>query len=85
MVKVLLENAVYYLDAAVLDIHKPEHRCRLAILRTQILSLARDIDEDRGDMGCMVGRGHRHEPSTLNDLAPLDTDLAERLEHTTLP
>ena len=85
MGNVLLENAVYYLDTAVLDIHKPEHRCRLAILRAQILSLARDIDEDQGDMGCMVGRGHRHEPSTLNDLAPLDTDLVERLETTTLP
>jgi hypothetical protein len=43
MGNVLLENAVYYLDTAVLDIHKPEHQCRLAILRAQILSLARDI------------------------------------------
>ena len=85
MGKVLLENAVYYLDAAALDIHKPEHQCRLAIMRAQILSLARDIAEDQEAMGCMVGRGHRHEPSTLNDLAPHDTDLAERLEHTTLP
>jgi hypothetical protein len=84
MGNILLENAVYYLDAAVLDIHKPEHRCRLAILRAQILSLARDIAEDQEAMGCMIGRGHRHEPSTLNDLAPLDTDLAERLEYTTL-
>ena len=81
----LLENAVYYLDTAVLDIHKPEHQCRLAILRAQILSLARDIAEDQEAMECMVGRGQRHEPSTLNDLAPLDTDPAERLEHTTLP
>ncbi len=84
MGKVLLENAAYYLDAAALDIHKPEHRCRLAILRAQILSLARDIAEDQEGLGCRVVRGHRHEPSTLNDLAPLDTDLAERLEHTTL-
>ncbi len=80
----LLKNAVYYLDTAVLDIQKPEHRCRLAILRAQILSLARDIADDQEGMGCMVGRGQRHEPSTLNDLAPSDTDLAERLEHTTL-
>ena len=85
MGKVLLENAVHYLDAAALDIHKPEHQCRLAILRAQILSLARDIADDQEAMDCMVGRGHRHEPSTLNDLAPLDTDLAERLETTTLP
>ena len=85
MGNVLLENAVYYLDMAVLDIHKPEHQCRLAILRAQILSLARDIAEDQEGMGCRVGRGHRHEPPTLNDLAPLDTDLAERLETTTLP
>ena len=81
----LLENAVYYLDTAVLDIRKPEHQCRLAILRAQILSLARDIAEDQEGMGCMVSQGHWHEPSTLNDLAPHDTDLAERLEHTTLP
>ena len=81
----LVENAVYYLDAAVLDIHKPEHRCRLAILRAQILSLARDITENQEGMGCMVGRGQRPDPPTLNDLALLDTDLAERLEYTTLP
>jgi hypothetical protein len=85
MGNILLENAVYYLDTAVLDIHKPEHRCRLAILRAQILSLARDIAEDREGMGCRVGRGHRHEAPTLNDLAPLNTDLAERLETTMLP
>jgi hypothetical protein len=85
MGNILLENAVYYLDTAALDIDKPEHRCRLAILRAQILSLARDIADDQEGMGCMVGRGHRHEPPTLNDLAPLDTDLAERLETTTLP
>ena len=85
MGNILLENAVYYLDNAVLDIHKPEQRCRRAILRAQILSLARDIAEDREGMGCRVGRGHRHEPPTLNDLAPLDTDLAERLEYTKLP
>ena len=85
MGNILLENAVYYLDTAVLDIRKPEHRCRLAILRAQILSLARDIAEDQEGMGCTVGRVHRHEPPTLNDLAPLDTDLAKRLEYTTLP
>ena len=85
MGNVLLENAVYYLDAAVLNIHKPEHQCRLAILRAQILSLARDIAKDQEGMGCTVGRGHQHEPPTLNDLAFLDTDLAERLEYTTLP
>jgi hypothetical protein len=59
MGNILLENAVYYLDAAVLDIHKPEHQCRLAILRAQLLSLARDIAEDQEGMGCRVGRGHR--------------------------
>ncbi len=85
MGKVLLENAVHYLDAAALDIHKPEHQCRLAILRAQILSLARDIAENQEGMGCMVGRGQRPDPPTLNDLALLDTDLAERLEYTTLP
>ena len=85
MGKVLLENAAYYLDAAALDIHKPEHRCRLAILRAQILCLARDIAENQEGMGCMVGRGQRPDPPTLNDLALLDRDLAERLEHTTLP
>jgi len=85
MGNILLENAVYYLDAAVPDIHKPEHQCRLAILRAQILSLARDIAKDQEGMGCMVGRGHRHEPPTLNDLAFSDTDPAERLETTTLP
>jgi hypothetical protein len=85
MGNVLLENAVYYLDSAVRDIHKPEHQCRLAILRAQLLSLARDIVEDQEGTGCIVGRGHRHELPTLNDLALLDTDLAERLETTTLP
>jgi hypothetical protein len=54
-------------------------------LRAQILSLARDIAADQEGMGCNVGRGHRHEPPTLNDLAPLNTDLAERLEYTKLP
>jgi hypothetical protein len=85
MGNILLENAVYYLDTAVLDIHKPEHQCRLAILRAQILSLAKDIAEDQEAMGCRVGQGHRHEAPTLNDLAPLNTDLAERLEYTTQP
>ena len=85
MGKILLENAVYYLDTAVVDIHNPEHRCRLAILRAQILSLARDIAKDQEGMGCMVGRGQRPDSPTLNDLALLDRDLAERLEHTTLP
>ena len=51
MGNILLENAIYYLDTAALDIHKPEHRCRLAILRAQILSLARDIAEDQEGMG----------------------------------
>jgi hypothetical protein len=84
MGNILLENAVYYLDTAVLNIHKPEHQRRLAILRAQILSLARDIAKGQESMGRVTGGGQRHEPSTLNDLAPLDTDLAERLEHTTL-
>ena len=68
MDRLLLKDAVYYLDTAVLDIHKPEHRCRLATLRAQLLTLARDIATDRKGVDHTAGGRLQHEPQTLHDL-----------------
>lgn len=92
---ILLNDAVCYLDTAGEAVHRPEHKLRLAILRAQLLCLARDVEDHQKNVERITANGTlreplplHHAPATLNDLyqsrtqqrlGVLDTDLACRL------